>query len=370
MKAVIAANSYTSALKTISALLGQDVDCVVIAESGKLYIESSNMEAWLKVHLAVAEDLEGEGRMPTKFEFLNAIRPNGNLTLTYEKGDDRINISMGRSRGAIRIMEEDEIAINDPGPEIKVLAKIPASLLIAATAATSFKPLVLDSSSPNAIIEVFKGSFNLSSYDIYLGTLYKAVNPDIKAKRDFRLTVEMDYWRRIVGCMSAGLTALIGADDKQFRVKTECFELYHALIDEDTQDVAEVIENLKNGEDRLAVIEFDGKDMVEAIDAAKGIIKAGSKEEARFKFTLTNDSAIILTESGVGVMESEIDIIGYDKEEEVNFVASSNCFSDLLKLTRDDNIKYGPVKLTVLPQYLVLESVKVPASSISPVLDD
>ena len=69
-------------------------------------------------------------------------------------------------------------------------------------------------------------------------------------------------------------------------------------------------------------------------------------------------------------MESEIDISGYESEEELTFTVSPESFSDTLKLTRDEGLKYSSVRLTVSENYLVMESLKVPASSIAPVIQE
>ena len=75
-------------------------------------------------------------------------------------------------------------------------------------------------------------------------------------------------------------------------------------------------------------------------------------------------------ESIAGEMESEIDISGYEDEEEISFVVSPDSFADTLKLTRDEGLKYTSIKLTILQDYLIMESLKVPASSISPVIQE
>jgi hypothetical protein len=70
-------------------------------------------------------------------------------------------------------------------------------------------------------------------------------------------------------------------------------------------------------------------------------------------------------------MESEFDIsIIMDGDDDVEFRVSSDTFQDALKLTRDEGLKYGPARLTVVGDCLVIESLKVPASSVSPVLQD
>jgi hypothetical protein len=179
----------------------------------------------------------------------------------------------------------------------------------------------------------------------------------------------MDYWRRIIGCTNGDMTLKAGADDRYFRIKTERFDLYHAVIDTETQDVSKIIKELKAMES-LAVIELDGKDVTEAIESAKGILRAGGKEEARFTITLSQDTAVLAAESAAGEIESEIDISGYDSEKEISFTVSPDSFADTLKLTRDEGLKYSDIRLTVLQDFLVMESLKVPASSIAPVIQE
>ena len=367
MRAVVNSDWYNEAVKIIANLIGPDVDCMLSVKGSKVSIEASNAEAWIKVPLQV-EEIEGEGRLFTKVEYLSALKAKGSITLVYEEGSDHISVDMGRSRGAIRVINASDAEIDRPENTIKIAAVMPAQSLLFATGATAFKPL-LSASAPNAIIEVDNKTLTLTSYDTYIGTHYKTHNEEIKSKGAFNLIVEMDYWRRIVAHMNGDMTVKTGANDRSFRVKTDRFDLYHAVIDADTQDVGQVIETLKEQES-LAIIELDGKDVIEAIESVKGIIRSGGKEGARFTITLNKDMAVLAAESTAGEMEAEFDIDGYEGDEDISFTVSSDSFSDTLKLTRDESVKYAPVRLTVLREYLIMESLKVPVSSIAPVLQD
>lgn len=367
MKAVIDSSWYNEAVKTIVDLIGQEVDCVLISKNGKVFIEASNAEAWIKVPLR-AEEVEGDGRLFTKVEYLSALRAKGSIVLVYEEDSDHINVDMGRSRGAIRVIDINDSEVDRPEDTIKIAAVMPAQCLLFATGATAFKPL-LSASAPNAILEIDNKTLTLTSYDTYIGTHYKTHNEEIKSKGAFNLTIEMDYWKRIIGRLRGDMTVKAGADSRNFRIKTERFDLYHAIVEADTQDVGQVIESLKEQEN-LAVVEFDGKAVVDAIESAKGIIRSGDKDGARFVITFNEDVAILSAESTAGEMEAEFDIDGYEGDGEVSFTVSSDSFSDTLKLTRDESLKYSPVRLTVLNEYLIMESLKVPASSIAPVLQD
>ncbi len=289
------------------------------------------------------------------------------VTAGYE-GSDHIGVNMGRSRGAIRILDACDSKVVPPKQPIKIAAVMPAQILIFATGATAFKPL-LSTSAPNAVLEIDNKTLTMSSNDTYIGTHYSTHNEDVKSKGSFKLVIEMDYWRSIIGCINGDMTLKAGADDRSFRIKTERFDLYHAVIDTETQDVANIIQGLKD-QDALAVIELDGKDVTDAIESAKGIIRSSGKEEARFTITLSQNTAVLAAESAAGELESEIDISGYDSEEEISFTVSPDSFADTLKLTRDEGLKYSSIRLTVLPDYLVMESLKIPASSIAPVIQE
>ena len=367
MKAVVDSGSYNEAVRTVCDLIGPEVDCLITVKSGKVTIEASNAEGYVKVPLK-AEETEGDGNVYSKIEYLSAIKAKGSLTLVYEPGSDHIGVNMGRSRGAIRILDACDAKVVPPKQPIKIAAIMPAQILIFATGATAFKPL-LSASAPNAVLEIDNKTLTMSSNDTYIGTHYSAHNEDVKSKGSFKLVIEMDYWRSIIGCTNGDMTLKAGADDRSFRIKTERFDLYHAVIDTETQDVGNIIQGLKN-QDSLAVIELDGKDVTEAIESAKGIIRASGKEEARFTITLSGDTAVLASESAAGEIESEIDISGYDSEEEISFTVSPDSFADTLKLTRDEGLKYSPIRLTVLPDYLIMESLKVPASSIAPVIQE
>jgi DNA polymerase III sliding clamp (beta) subunit (PCNA family) len=367
MRAVVDSGSYNEAVTTVCSLIGQEVDCLLTVKGGKVTIEASNAEGYVKVPLKV-EEAEGEGRVYSKVEYLSTIKAKGSLTMIYEQGSDHIAVDMGRSRGAIRILNASDAKVVPPKELIKIAAVVPAQTLIFATGATAFKPL-LSASAPNAVLEIDNKTLTLSSNDTYIGTHYSTHNEDLKSKGSFKLVVEMDYWRSIIGCTNGDMTFRAGADDRYFRIKTERFDLYHAVIDTETQNVGNIIQGLKD-QDSLAVIELDGKDVTEAIESAKGILRAGGKEEARFTITLSQDTAVLAAESAAGEMESEIDISGYESEEEISFSVSPDSFADTLKLTRDEGLKYSNIRLTVLQDFLVMESLKVPASSIAPVIQE
>ena len=265
MQTTVTHTSYTSAIKVISTLLGTDVDCLFFIEGDNVFIDASNMEAWVRVQLS-ASDTSGGGGVFSKLEYLQAIRPKVPMKMAYEDGSDHISIDMGKTRGAIRVIDEDEAMVEYPQQTVSISASMPAQLIIFSTGATAFKPL-LPSSVACAILDIGNNELKLTSYDTYMGTIYKVNSSEVNSKSPFKLTIEMEYWKKIVGCISSGMQVKIGADDKQFRIKTEEFDLYHAVIDEDTQDVESVINSLRQ-ENILAKIEFDGNEMVEAIDAA------------------------------------------------------------------------------------------------------
>lgn len=211
-----------------------------------------------------------------------------------------------------------------------------------------------------------------------MGTHYGVVNEEVRAKSPFRLTVEMEVWKTVIACIHPDGVVKMGADDCFFRLKTDTFDLYHAVMQEDSQDVKEVITQLRSEGDHLAVVEFDGNAVTDAIDATKGIVRSADKDGARFFVTIKKEGlAILSAESTAGEMESEFDInVTMEGDEDVEFRVSSETFQDILKLTRDEGLKYGPARMLVCqdekkePTVLVLESLKVPASSISPVLQD
>ncbi len=369
MKLVVESESYVRAVDTIISLVGVEADCVLRVKDGKVVIEASNDEAWVRVPIVV-ESVNGTGKAFTKIEHLKIIKPGKakSLTMSFDEEDDHIAVQWGRARGAIGVLSENDVEIRQPEAPIKVTAIVPEKLLRFATGATAFKPL-LDSSCPNAIIAVENKEINISSYDTYIGTHYGTRDEEIKAQARFDLLVEMDYWKVVIAKMGVDGSVRMGADEHNFRVKTDTFDLYHAVIQEDTQDVKEVITTLRSEGDSLAVVEFDGNAVTEAIDATKGIIRSADKEGARFFVTIKKSGiAILSAESSVGEMEAEFDITGFEGEDDVEFRVNSDSFADTLKLTRDEGLKYGPVRLTVLGEYLVMESTKVPASSISPVL--
>jgi len=371
MNIVIETESYLKAIDTLSRLIGSEVDCALRVKEGKIILESSNDEAWIQVPLK-SESINGEGKVFTKLQYLKVIRPNLK-TKTIEmlfNGEDHISVKWGRVKGVIRLIDEEDAIIQRPESPVKISAMVPEKMVRFATGATAFKPL-LDSSSPDAIIEINNKEFNISSYDNYIGTHYGTTDEQIKTKDQFDLLVEMNYWRSIVSRMGADETIKIGADEHNFRIKTKNFDLYHAVIQEDTQDVKEVITTIRSESDVRAVVEFDGNAVTEAIDAAKGIIRSAEKNESCFYLTFKpNGTAILFAESETGEMETEFDIYGFDGDEEVEFKVSSHVFADTLKLTRDEALKYGPVKMTVTGEYVILESLKVPASSLAPVLGD
>lgn len=370
MKLVVDSESYVRAVDTIVSLIGGEADCVLRVKEGKVIIEAANDEAWIQVPLSV-ESANGAGKAYTKIEYLRIIKPGRakTLTMSYD-GEDHISVEWGRARGAIGVLDAEDVEIRRPEAPVKVTAVVPEKMVRFATGATAFKPL-LDSSCPNAIISVGSKEFNISSYDTYIGTHYGTRDEQIKAREQFDLLVEMDYWRMIVGKLGVDGVAKMGADEHNFRVKTDTFDLYHAVIQEDTQDVKEVITTLRSEGDHMAVVEFDGNAVTEAIDATKGIIRSADKDGARFFVTIKKEGiAILSAESSAGEMEAEFDVTGFEGGEDVEFRVNSDSFADTLKLTRDEGLKYGPVRLTVLEEYLVMESTKVPASSISPVLQD
>lgn len=364
MKIEVDSTSYNLALDTITSLIGTEADCILTIADSKARLETSSDVAWMQLPLELLS-CDGEGTIFSKIEFLKVVRPKvKSMTLTYD-GSDHIEVEMGRARGAIRVLREDDVEVERPASSIKVSTLMPAKLLKFATGAVVFKPL-LESSSPNAILEVESGGIGLSSYDTYVGTSYKARNSEVKAKKDFQVVIELDYWRLLVGKLDVEAVVKMGANDRDFRVKTEKFDLYHALVQADrVQNVREVIDKFL-AQEALATIEFDGREVTEAIDSVRGIIQQGDKDESGYTIRLKNDVAILAAESSAGEMEAEFDVSGLDSDAEVEFKTSSSTFADTLKLTRDEGLKYGPVRLTVLPDHLVMQSLKVPAASIAP----
>jgi len=261
------------------------------------------------------------------------------------------------------------VSMKKPEEVVSIKAVVPEKLVRFATGAVAFKPL-LDASAPNAIIKADNKEFGISSHDTYIGTRYLTRDEQVRTKEPFDLLVDMAYWKLIVKVMGTEGLVRMGTDDHNFRLKTDTFDLYHATLQEDTQDVKEVIESLVSEGPVLAVVEFDANSVTEAINATSGIIKSGDKDGAKFFITFKKEGiAILLAESSAGEMEAEFDITGFEGED-VEFGVSSASFADVLKLTRDEALKYGSVRLTVLKKYLVMESLKVPASSLSPVLDE
>ena len=370
MELVVESESYNTAVSTITSLLGTEVDCILKLSDGKARIEASNPEAYVQVPLKL-ESSSGEGACCTKIEFLGSVKPKTKtLTMVFEDGDN-VNVTMGRSRGAIRVLPEEDIDIERPEETVKVQAMVPAKLLVFATGATAFKPLI-DASSPTVILQVENRELNISAYDTYMGTHYGVSNEEVRAKEPFQLTVELEVWRNIVSKVQTEGVVKMGADDCFFRLRTDTFDLYHAVMQEDSQDVKEVITQLRSEGDHLAVVEFDGNAVTDAIDATKGIIRSADKDGARFFVTIKKEGlAVLSAESTAGEMESEFDInVTMDGDEDVEFRVSSDTFQDLLKLTRDEGLKYGPARLLVMEDTIIMESLKVPASSVSPVLQD
>jgi hypothetical protein len=370
MELVVESDSYNTAISTITSLLGTEVDCILKLAEGKARIEASSPEAYIQVPLTL-ESSSGEGACCTKVEYLNTVKPKTKTLKMVFEGADHVKVTMGRSRGGIRVLPEADIEIERPETSVKIEAVVPAKLLVFATGAIAFKPLI-DASSPNAIIEVENRGLNISAYDTYMGTHYGVSNEEIRAKADFRLTVELEVWRTIISKIVPEGVVKMGADESFFRLKTDTFDLYHAVMQEDSQDVKEVISKLRLDGEHLAVIEFDGNAVTDAIDATKGIIRSADKDGARFFITLKKEGlAILSAESVAGEIESDFDInITMDGDEDIEFRVSSDTFQDTLKLTRDEALKYGPARMVVLKDMLILESLKVPASSISPVLQD
>ena len=170
MKLVIDSTSYKTAVSTVLNLLGPEVDCTLKVREGKARIEASNPEAYLQVAL-VLESCEGEGVVSTKIEYLKGINPKTKtLTVKYE-GEDHLSVSMGRARGGIRVLDEDDVNIERPEECVKISAVVPAKLVTLATGATAFKPLI-DASSPDALVRVSPKQFSVSSYDKYIGPHY------------------------------------------------------------------------------------------------------------------------------------------------------------------------------------------------------
>jgi hypothetical protein len=323
----------------------------------------------------VLESCEGEGRAFTKIEYLKAIKfKTKTLTLNYEDDDGEggtLSVTAGRARGNIRCLNEsDGVEVERPEAVVKIEAIVPAKLVAFATGAIAFKPL-MDASNPSAIIVVENKVFSISAYDTYIGTHYETMNENIHTRKSFHLTVGMDYWRTVTIKMGTDGVIKMGADDKNFRVKTNTFDLYHAVMQEDPQNVKEVINTFRSGEEHLAVVEFDGKAATEAIETTKGTIKAADKDGARFSITIKENVITLSAESTGGKMTAEFDANAkLSGDEDVNFQVSSKTWTDLLKLTRDEALKYVPVRLYLGEKCFVLESLKVPASSISPVLQD
>lgn len=367
MKIVLDAASFSGCLETIEKLLGPEVDVVLSLTNGKALLEASNPEGWIQTKANVLRS-DGEGKAFTKLEYLKVAKTKAKeITLSYE-GADNIAVEAGRTRGAVRVLNESDIEITRPDNKINIEAVIPEKLVRFAAAATVFKPL-LDASSPNTIIEVEDKEFRISCYDEYIGTCYTNRSEDIQTKENFRLVVEMDFWKAIVGRIGQDGVVKMGADEHSFRIRTNTFDLYYAVVDDSTQDVKGVIEGAKENAEST-VIDFDGKAVTEAIDSTKGILRSADKDGARFFITIRKDIAILSAESNAGEMEAEFDVSGYDGVEDIEFRVSSDTFADTLKLTRDEGLKYGPVRLHVLADYIVMESLKVPAMSIAPVLAD
>lgn len=370
MELVVDSDSYNEAVGTIIALLGAEVDCILRVKDGKARIEASNPEAYLNISLKL-ESCEGEGAAFTKVEYLKIVHPKTKtMKLSYE-GEDHISVSMGRARGGIRVLAEDDVDVERPEEPVKIEAIVPAKLVVFATGATAFKPLI-DASSPNALIHVSDKEFNISSYDTYIGTHYGTTNEEVRTKRPFSLTVEMDFWHTLITKMGKEGFVKMGADERYFRIKTETFDLYHAMMQEDSQNVKEVIDNLRSTGEHLAVVEFDGNAVTDAIDSTKGIIRSADKDGAQFFITLKKEGiAILSAESVAGEIEADFDIDAQiNGDEDIEFRVSADTFADTLKLTRDEGLKYGRVRMTVLSEYLIMESLKVPAASISPVLQE
>lgn len=376
MELVVESDSYNAAVSTITSLLGTEVDCILKLEEGKARIEASNPEAYIQVPL-VLESSSGEGACCTKIEYLSTVKPKTKTLKLVFEGEDHVNVTMGRSRGGIRVLPEEDIEIDRPLEKVKIEAMLPAKMLVFATGATAFKPLI-DASSPSMILQLENRELNISAYDTYMGTHYGVSNEEIRAKEPFHLTVDLEVWKNVISKVQPEGVVKLGADETFFRIRTETFDLYHAVMQEDSQDVKEVISTLRSGGDHLAVVEFDGNAVTSAIDDCKGIIRSADKDGARFFITLKKEGlAILSAESVAGEIESEFDInITTDAEEDVEFRVSSETFQDTLKLTRDEALKYGPARLLVCkddkeqPSVLVLESMKVPASSVAPVLQD
>jgi hypothetical protein len=370
MELVVESDSYNTAVSTIQSLLGTEVDCILKLQDGKGRIEASSPEAYIQVPLKL-ESSSGEGACCTKIEYLGTVKPKTKtMTMTFD-GDDHVNVTMGRSRGGIRVLPEEDIDIERPEENVAVQAVVPAKLLVFATGAIAFKPLI-DASSPTAILDLENRELNISAYDTYMGTHYGVTNEEIRAKESFHLTVELEVLRNIISKVQPEGIVKMGADDCFFRLRTDTFDLYHAVMQEDSQDVKEVIESLRSEGDHLAVVEFDGNAVTDAIDATKGIVRSADKDGARFFVTIKKEGlAILSAESTAGEMESEFDInVKMPGDEDVEFRVSSETFQDILKLTRDEGLKYGPARLIVMEDTLVMESLKVPASSVSPVLQD
>ncbi len=370
MELVVESASYNMAVGTITSLLGTEVDCILKLHEGKARIEASSPEAYIQVPLKL-ESSSGEGACCTKIEYLSVVKPKTKtLSISFD-GSDHLAVKMGRSRGGIRVLPEEDIDIERPEEAVKIEAVVPAKLLVFATGATAFKPLI-DASSPSTIIDVDNRELNISAYDTYVGTHYGVSNEEVRAKEPFKLTVELEVWKNIISKIQPDGVVKMGADDSFFRLKTGTFDLYHAVMQEDPQDVKEVISTLRSEGNHLAVVEFDGNAVTAAIDDTKGVIRSADKDGARFFITLKKEGLGILSaESTAGEMESEFDInVIMDGDEDVEFRVSSDTFQDTLKLTRDEALKYGPARLTVVGDCLVMESLKVPASSVSPVLQD
>jgi DNA polymerase III sliding clamp (beta) subunit (PCNA family) len=370
MELVVESDSYNAAISTITSLLGSEVDCILKLDDSKARIEASSPEAYIQVPLRL-ESSSGDGACCTRIEYLSVVTPKTKtIKLVFEEGD-HIKVTMGRSRGAIRVLPEEDIDIERPETTIGIEAVVPAKLLVFASGATAFKPLI-DASSPSVIIEVDNREFNISAYDTYMGTHYGVTNEEVRAKEAFRLTVELDVWKNIIAKVAPNGVVKMGADDSFFRLRTDTFDLYHAVMQEDSQDVKEVITTLKSEGDHLAVVEFDANAVTKAIDDTKGVIRSADKDGSRFCITLKKEGlAIISAESVAGEMESEFDInVTMGGDDDVEFRVSSDTFQDILKLTRDEGLKYGPARMLVMGEVLVMESLKVPASSVSPMLQE
>jgi len=322
MQLTVESESYKKGVDTIIKLLGTEVDCILKMQDGKARIEASSPEAYIQVAL-VLESHSGEGAACTKIEYLNMVQPKTkSIDMSFDDSD-HISVKMGRSRGGIRVLSEKDVDVERPETAVKVSAVIPARTLVFSTGATAFKPLI-DASSPSVIIEADNREFSISAYDTYIGTHYNASDEEVRTKSPFRLTVDLDVWKNIVSRVTSDGVVKLGADERFFRVKTDTFDLYHAVVQEDPQDVKEVISTLKSEGDHRAVVEFDGNAVLKAIDATNGVIRAADKDGARFFITIKKEGLGILSaESVAGEMESDFDVqVTMEGDEDVEFRVS------------------------------------------------